>query len=656
MANSTYSTSSARGSTRLSVTIVLGLLALLALGFLLLRSVERSGAPRAAPETPASVAFRELEPAVEVELAPSATPTPASGRAESAPATRAIPAASAIEAARPLRLTLRSLSDSAPVPSFHVWIEREGSSPERLVSDAQGNVESRLPLGPTTCGVRLLEGEGVPPELAALVELEPDPASDPRTLFVRVGPTYSLVLRGTAPGSARLLASLRVVDAPWAEEGTPTAPVLDGTSGPWVRIPLPLLERTGSVGPWELSLADDASLAFGRAPVASAREGHRENVVIELTSSITLTGTIRDPSGAGLADATIALYPEAASSGEASRQTTSGNDGAYTLRDLGAGRYKVLFGSAEYGVRKEKLVLEPAPEVRRDFTLAVQALAEVKGILRGFSDGETNPCSVVLIAKATRGVTFSATPRLVSGSDGEPVGSFEFPGIPIQDYEARVHAAIPGSYLPEKIEVRPPCADLVFSRREEGATQDLGFVFLDRGTHEPLHGIHLALSQNGDLRRSFAGVESGTIVLPRHPPDSSFDWCALLRGYRPAYGDSGDFTVVDPEVEGTDETKRRVRGHFATVLLEPGWGARFHVRGPFGDLAGATIWIDGLEVGHTDAGGLVRVGTDHRPSTVEVRHPDFPSVRVDAADPAVGTGDELGVVIRMRARSGREER
>ena len=221
------------------------------------------------------------------------------------------------------------------------------------------------------------------------------------------------------------------------------------------------------------------------------------------------------------------------------------------------------------------------------------------------------------------GHAFYPTPRSDPGSSAYPPHShvFEFNEVPEGRYELSVVAQDGYSWTPAVQIVSPPAGDVVFERVDDRPSSIYRFRVLVGETGEPVdaYRVQVQIGSTWNPGSRLMAAPRTDLELPAGEP---FRWTLHAPGFRPAAGDQDDFASHGGAYE-------------ATVRLEPGWGARLHVRdlghgfqpddrggllaaAERPGIPGARVFADGEWVGTTDAAGFVALALPAEPERLTV--------------------------------------
>ena len=93
-----------------------------------------------------------------------------------------------------------------------------------------------------------------------------------------------------------------------------------------------------------------------------------------------ITGTVTDPSGAGIPGATVTVRSTGTG---ATRTVTTSADGAYTVTNLLPGEYTVAVGSPGFGNAEHRIVVSVGTRVGQDFHLEVASSTTTVEVVAG---------------------------------------------------------------------------------------------------------------------------------------------------------------------------------------------------------------------------------------------------------------------------------
>ncbi|MEM7305600.1 MAG: hypothetical protein AAF682_02965 [Planctomycetota bacterium] len=182
-------------------------------------------------------------------------------------------------------------------------------------------------------------------------------------------------------------------------------------------------------------------------------------------------------------------------------------------------------------------------------------------------------------------------------ASGEVAVGFAFRGVPQGTYQLCVSTTDNSRWTPAIQTVTPPVSSLEIWCEEETRASRLGFRVLDAATGAPIESYRAWSVRMDADAESGVHFHAGPLSLER-PLETPFEWRLWADGYVPA---SGDQTAFVREADGR---------YVAEVLLKRGWGRRFVALGrdpTMRPLAGASIRLDGREVGRTAADGSLDV-------------------------------------------------
>lgn len=198
-------------------------------------------------------------------------------------------------------------------------------------------------------------------------------------------------------------------------------------------------------------------------------------------------------------------------------------------------------------------------------------------------------------------------------SGGRWVGAFVFADLPSNDYCVCVRAR-PYAISPQEHIAARPGESVEFRVLDNAPRVSLGLRVFEKESGLELD--EFSLTSNAESPVSHTRVaRSNQIALESIPENGDFHWSISKRGYGCASGMLRD-------VRGTwvvDGSRRWIRVELARgTSLSISVAARDHER-----IAGATIVIDGADVGVTDERGVLRLVRDEHPHWIDVRYRDW---------------------------------
>lgn len=245
---------------------------------------------------------------------------------------------------------------------------------------------------------------------------------------------------------------------------------------------------------------------------------------------------------------------------------------------------------------------------------------DVRGVLeseRGAWTEDTLPApsTIVLdlVTTTLPRITRRAAVAAVRDATGGLGLTFEFLDVPRGTYQLTLSSLDEYRWAPAELLVAPPAEGLRFLRYDLDRTLPLAFRVVDAVTGEPVEGFEVRHVKTTWTEESGVLLHTGPLEAGDFPLDARFDWSLWADGYAPAFGDETAFAVQDGE-------------RVAEVRLARGWGVRLFVLGGEGTkrpIEGATVWLDGDEVGSSGPDGTLDVLRAQRPERIEVRYLDW---------------------------------
>lgn len=580
-----------------------------------------------------------------------------------------------VESAEPATLRGRVLDRSTGQGVAQLWVEltAEGHL-ATLRTDAEGyfQLATPVPAGRVRARVSLApHGERVG---SRPVRFEHDPAvgaQEVHVLRVDMGP--SLALRfGEAAGIAPERFEARLV-----ERGPGGA----DREWSWRRLvsgELPLLRYTSVEFPpspsfharVELRLVDGDW--FGRAPVRSTSTVELQEVPVRLVQYAAFGGVVVDEQGAGVPQALVLLRQEA---GEALpayardwRRARTGAGGAFLFaQELEPGRHHLRVLAEGRSPINLDLKIEEGGLTGYELRIPTVATSEsLSGVVRA-SPGEAGP-AVVLSLRSEDGSVERVLHALRQPSDlarealgVSPEGDlhFTFTELPAGTYELAVFALDGRRYSPEPLSCEVPGERIELRAEPVSATQLVAFDVEGADSGPVLESYEVVFRSqdwwNPEGHRLLPG--SPLAELPR---ESSVTWMLSAPGYRPVYGTRASFV---PGV-GPDAPDR------ALIELHRGWGVELWLKeaGPRGipepdntfdelgivrarrGLEGVRVFADGVDVGVSDARGVVRLTLASEPEELTFDAPGFQALQSESFEGGRLLGTDLSRVVWFAPR------
>jgi hypothetical protein len=245
---------------------------------------------------------------------------------------------------------------------------------------------------------------------------------------------------------------------------------------------------------------------------------------------------------------------------------------------------------------------------------------DVRGVLERESGPWTQeslpaPSTIVLDLVTTTLPRITRRAEIVATQDG--IGglglAFEFVDVPRGTYQLTISSLDEYRWTPTELLVAPPAEGLSFLRYDLDRTLPLAFRVVDAVTGEPVEAFEVRHIKTTWTEESGVLLHTGPLEAADFPLDARFDWSLWADGYAPAFGDETAFAVQDGE-------------RVAEVRLARGWGVRLFVLGGKGTkrpIEGATVWLDGDQVGSSGQDGTLDVHRAEPPRRIEVRYLDW---------------------------------
>ena len=572
---------------------------------------------------PEPEAFDAPEPAEDVRVAETRDAEPA-----------------AAPAATPLLWRVVDARTGEVVPGVELSVEDADGRDERLVSDPVGRVASALHYGSQPLTVDFA-GEIDPRDLIQTTgartersRFEPRvtvahdvAAATPVDVALAVGPTLRLDV--TLPvgyeaedvlGVLTTRSSVAAFDKLYAR-GVARAGLVHLRFAPFAHLiggGAPLGLRVGTDdGAWYAELEVDEP--WGIQPVES----------VVLAPRTGLSGALVDAAGEPLHRQFVQLHPVVAPGVEDDRSPVYAlaEDGRYVMRWVPAGPVRLKVNAEGYDPYEEELLLPEGP-FEHDIRLASDEVARdavVAGTVRSRSGAFAGPASVVLIVTAPQEAAgYNVSEAVVfEEEEGAVVGRFTFEGLR-EDSRFTLMLLVDGRTVePARIDAEPGANDVDFVVHDDVAVRALRARAVDAETEEPITTFEVRLTflagGGGSLAARIDADEDGVARKETLRTDARFEWVASARGYVPAFGD--ERACVE------DEGDLRL-----DLRLRAGWGARVVAldedRQP---LSGVRVLVDGVDLGATDAAGILDVSTETVPGRLELERDGWR--QVDASGP-----------------------
>jgi hypothetical protein len=241
------------------------------------------------------------------------------------------------------------------------------------------------------------------------------------------------------------------------------------------------------------------------------------------------------------------------------------------------------------------------------------ACENVAGVIRGTIESVTGSyhdsgASIDLRLTKFEKTSSTQTPIDWSWREDRWTGEFVLADLPEREFTIALRAQ-PFAVRPEeRVSVRPG-ERVEFTVLDGAPRVDVGFHVFEHGSRVELDECEL---RSTDVIQRF---RSGDIVLRGVPEDGYVGWQIAKRGYVCSTGSlrmaSASWTV--------DGSRRWV-----DVELTRGTRLSIHVLGPeYQPIDGASILVDGVEVGRTGARGELRFVPESYPTSIDVRYRDW---------------------------------
>lgn len=456
----------------------------------------------------------------------------------------------------------------------------EPGVPARSVADAaRGDPDLRAPLG---------EPSRAPVPDADSADTVPEPPAGPSFRLALLGlphaadPAFSARLVAPDPRLQYETAFGSVVGDPPTARFSPDARGLRG--GP----------------PFALEVRSEDGYWFGTAEVSAVGGEYPLVLNVALTECGAVEGLLAQPGGAPVGQARVALRPARPGSAEREHIAATDAEGRFVLHWIPPGDYELRADSHRHAAWSQRLRVERSTTATLHGELTPLPGGLVTGTLASRAGAFHGLVHVLLTARDSDRA-FTRKVELVDGA----VASFAFDGVPEGTYDATVHTGTFHRWTPSSQAVEPPMRSLEFAVEDGAPARDLELRARDAVTGAAIldFAVFVRLDSVDDpattkVRRS----ADGAAVLRQVPDDATIEWILRADGHAPARGD-----------------RRVFRTDAATVDLRPGWGNRIRAVDRDGTpVAGAAVWLDGMQIGRTDASGVLDVTLRRPPRELRV--------------------------------------
>lgn len=546
----------------------------------------------------------------------------------------------------PLRLVLEDARTGEPVPFYLLGVRHARlQTTVHVMTDGLGRGATDVALEEGTYELlgyddpRSDRRAPLNPPLA--FDAEPDGA--PTRVSILVGPTFLLDVRGP-PGLA--LESLRVFLASDETdllrgarfEGARMRGELRG-GWPWVRVPV--REAANHLHHVEsaerlLVVVDRGGEWSGFAPVTLRWGVHPDPVTVELRRMGRLEVRVVDEHGEDVAGARVVLQPV---TGARSQSVQTHGDGPLQLGGLPAGAYVVQASHVTRDRALARVVVEGGRTTKLVLVTPTTPIAgDVEGRVVGGAELAANAwerTGLRVSLRSTDGAGRSYEVRLLFEAVGdELIARFRFEGVPAGDYVCGLQSYRPAVWWPYEQAVRPPASGLLIREVAADELSTLAIEVRDQASGEPLSAkLWAAIDGIEQTERSLQAPYFAAREYVHR--DAALAWGVGAAGHVPRFGDRADLELREDELRGE-------------VRLARGFGVRLDVVGPDRrPIVGATVSVDGVEAGATDALGRLLVVAAAPPASAEVRYLDWVCLE-DLASLLARAGESGRPVVEVR--------
>ncbi len=514
----------------------------------------------------------------------------------------------AVEAAHREQLTgqLLDAATSEPLPEYAFELVDVRNQRQRLSTDAEGRFDATLHAGPLRA--RFLEMPRGPILEVGEVRFDAKGAAPaPLVLRVESGPTYRLSL---APRGMFTLEDLRSSLRMRGPEGAlvGSGRVHDAPT-PWVRIG-PLAADADPAA--QLTIESRDGVWRGTTTV-SFGPGVRPGIAsLTLEALGALEVRVLDPDGKPVADANVVLGFD---DGRSLLRRTQA-EGLARFEFITASRATLKVNAARFLDHDQPVDLISGQVSKKEAWIArAPSLGAIRGVVRSDSGRYRERVAVRLAPLDRPDGPPPISAQIVWSQDAPTTGSFTIEDVPAGRWNLSVVEDDWFEWEPRHADVEAPLVG--FELRVHDAVPVADLVFqphtLGGAPFDAPYNLRVSSGGSTDVQRA-TGVSA---VVPSFPADQPLRWRVDATGCAPAVGDGTAFVVGS----SSDGREQRV----ARPVLEPGWGELYRVTRSDNRRAveGATVLVDGREMGKTDKDGRVYVRAAAKPSSVTFRFRDW---------------------------------
>lgn len=536
------------------------------------------------------------------------------------------------------------------VPYFVADLYAQGQLLERVESDAHGKFETSQGYENGEYECHLIDRDdvsrgwvmrthgievGAPDEMRSFVHQGGAVAS----IEVESRPNYRLQLLAPKHALAQeITAWLSGPDSYSGTKGATTwatqAPVRMNTEY-WVRF-LPCDKRFSTIdGPWTLQIESADGLWIGSTNVEAGPKGFGSLANVRLEGSCKLQVELRAHDKRTLHNPRLGL--QGLEQGDAYSveevKDSDPSNARFALGSLAPGKYLLVARADNAFDQKLELELHAGQVTQHTIQLDVRDLdAYVRGELTSVSGQYTGKSTLLL--NSTNNSLSRNTIVEWEERNGRWVAPFAFEDLPTDSYRLQIFNWKDSRHWSgQKEDLQAPLDGLVLTCEDESELRNYRFHLSVEPSSLPPDYVQLLYSigdsKSGATPRRFQREHEISNV----PTDQPLQWCLRAEGFRPIWGDAGDFPSGPQDAEA----------HFE---LEAGWGARLLAirieAGSEQPLAGAQIFSNGKSLGTTDSKGCLELQLESEATQFSAKHPSFPRLALTGGDLDLLTGTLSG--------------